>query len=234
MRLFLLLAFLLPLCLAGQCYGSFEVFTGGGISGTSQELTSEAFSSGPVPVFRFGFGASFLVGRRLLLRTGLQFNQYGETTTLNTRALLWGSQHDGDGGFTGDITSGEDFGEIKTDIRHLYAEGMLALRYEFETYSPWRPFVEGGFIIGKYGSTISRDKSGTVATMTRKEDSFRSLAPIGRFGAGVNYNFNRHVGVYGQPVLQYHLASVNDSAATRLQPWQLTLELGVRVFMDPR
>jgi len=36
------------------------------------------------------------------------------------------------------------------------------------------------------------------------------------------------------PVVQYHLRPLNERGLTRVAPWRLTVEIGGRVFVDPR
>jgi hypothetical protein len=224
--------FFLPLLLGAQCYGSFEVFGGTGISGTPTGMESGIFKSGPVLASRFGFGASILVGQRTLLRTSLQFSQYGERLRFDN--LRWGTQHDGSGGFDPDQASGEPEGDWRIRNRHLNIEGVIALRHEIPARGLWRPFVEGGFGLSKYGGTAIK----TVFTETTKDydtiDSLRKTTVVGRLGGGVDYHLNKSVGMYAMPVLQYHLLSMNRKGFTNVRPWQATIEVGVRIFVDPK
>lgn len=235
MKPLLALLFLFPVLLTAQCYGSFEVFYGAGVSGTTNYNSSELTDNPPVFVNRFGFGASFAIGQRTLLRTSFQFNQYGSRASIDGSDLRWGTQSDGMGGIDPTLPSGEPFTKFDITNKHLYAEGMLALRYEFRTRNRLRPFVEGGLAIGKYGTTSSvTDNGEDVSVLVRQQRVSRSIVPIGRIGAGLNYNFNYNVGVYAMPVLQYQLQSQLKEEFRNSRSWQTTLEIGVRVFVDPR
>lgn len=238
---YLFCCFLLaPFLLNAQCYGSFEVF---GAAGLSNVPTT--FADGPditdAPAFanRFGFGASFRIGQRTYLRTSVQFSQYGSQNT--TSELRWGTQHNGNGGFDPNISAPDGSpGSILIRDKHLYIEGALTLRYQFKTWSKWQPFVEGGLAAGKYGTTsifvrtVDLDGESTEARVSRANSNLRSVALIGRLGAGTNYNFNERVGVYGMLVGQRHFTDLTVPNTTRAFPWQATLEVGVRVFVDPR
>lgn len=235
---YLILSFLLlPTFLGAQCYGSFEFFGAAGFSDTPNSFTDGLIDRQPVFVNRFGFGASFHVGERTYLRTSMQFSSYGSRSTIS--GLRWGTQHDGNGGFDPNAPAGP-FEQIEGSERHFYGEGMLALRYQFKTWSNWQPFVEGGFALGKYGTTYTKSTAsgGTDGTTTSYDSgaisNFRRISVAGRLGAGSNYNFSERVGVYGMAVLQRHLLNVNAEGPARLHPWQATLEVGVRVFVDPR
>jgi hypothetical protein len=73
-----------------------------------------------------------------------------------------------------------------------------------------------------------------VSILVRQQRVSRSIVPIGRIGAGLNYNFNYNVGVYAMPVLQYQLQSQLKEEFRNSRSWQTTLEIGVRMFVDPR
>lgn len=229
MKHLLLCFFLLPVCLFGQCYGSFEVFAGTGLSGTPSKFSR--VDGRPVLATDFGFGASIAVGRRTLLRTSMHFGQYGDRQWTGPNGLRWGTQHDGRGGF-------DPFGlgepELEPDVinRHQFIEGTVALRRVFPLRSPLRPFLEGGLSFGKYITSVNQTEGEDPAFETIRR--FRSASPIGRLGIGADYNFNDHVGMYAMPVVQYHLRSLNERGLTKVNPWRATLEVGVRVFVDPR
>ncbi len=229
---------LLPVYLFGQCYGSFEVFGAAGLSNV-QRVGEFALQDDPVFANRFGFGASFRVGQRTYLRTSMQFSQYGSQKT--TSELRWGTQHDGNGGFDPNASAPEGApGSIGFREHHMYVEGALSLRYQFKTWSNWQPFIEGGMAVGKYGTTmsvvntISLQGDSSETRTSKAEGNYRSVALIGRFGAGTNYNFNERVGIYGMLVGQRHLMDLARPETIKLFPWQATLEVGVRVFVDPR
>ncbi|MEM9260334.1 MAG: hypothetical protein AAGA62_11860, partial [Bacteroidota bacterium] len=176
---------LLTSSLFAQCYGSFEAYISGGTSGIRNNwgdiVPGENIKERPIGVARFGFGASFVVGPRMLLRTSIQFSQYGERTVLKEEEIRWGNQHDGMGGF--DLTIPPEItGDIKLTSRLTYFEGVVALRYHFPARSAWQPFVEGGVAIGAYGTTSTT--SNIENQTSRREDIIRSLAPIPRIGFG--------------------------------------------------
>lgn len=219
----------LPVFLGAQCYGSFEVFGGPGLSGTPTSFTGA--DARPVFVANLGFGASFAVGRRTLLRTSVHVGQYGDRRWSGPDGFRWGSQHDGNGGYD-PYGPGEPSVDPTVVNRHQVIEGTVALRRVFPTRTAWRPFVEGGISIGKYVTTVNRVEGAEPAF--ESVDRFRGTSPVGRFGVGADYNFNDHVGIYAMPVLQYHLRSLNERGLTPVHPWRVTLEVGVRVFVDPR
>ncbi|MEM9525305.1 MAG: hypothetical protein AAGA31_01795 [Bacteroidota bacterium] len=221
--------------LFSQCYGSFEAYISGGASGIRNNwgdiAPGENITERPIGVARFGFGASFVVGPRLLLRTSIQFSQYGERTLLEEGEIRWGTQHDGMGGF--DLTIPPEItGDIKLTSRLTYFEGVVALRYHFPVRSTWQPFAEGGMAFGAYGTTTNSSSLGEQSS--RKEEFVRPLAPIPRVGFGADYPFNDYFGVYAMSVLQYHVLSISKQQGWSVHPWQASLEFGVRVFMDPR
>jgi hypothetical protein len=231
---------LLPVCLLGQCYGSFEVFGAAGFSNVPARFTqAPSITTDPTFVNRFGFGASFRVGQRTYLRTSAQFSQYGSQR--NFSELRWGTQHDGNGGFDHNTPVPADLpGSIFSREKHLYVEGALTFRYQFKTWSNWQPFVEGGAVFGKYGTTasfartVALDGSSMESSASRSDENYRSVAISGRFGAGTNYNFNERVGLYGMLVGQRHLTDFARPNTVKMFPWQATVEVGLRVFVDPR
>lgn len=162
----------------------------------------------------------------------MHFGQYGDRLWSGPNGFRWGSQHDGAGGFD---PYGQGEPSVDPDVvnRHLFIEGTVALRRVFSRHrSPWRPFIEGGLSVGTYGLSINRTEGEAPASETINR--FRSVSPIGRLGVGADYNFNDHVGMYVMPVLQYHLRSLNERGLTKVIPWRVTLEIGVRVFVDPK
>lgn len=222
--------------LSGQCYGSFEAYVAGGVSAINNNLGGITPSSRtkwrPITATRFGFGASFVVAPRMLLRTSIQFSQYGERTILKGDSLRWGTQHDGTGGFDPTLLP-EVSGDIKLTSRLTYFEGVVALRYHFPARSTWQPFVEGGVAIGTYGTTTNTSNIENQRS-SRREEVVRSVAPIPRVGFGADYPFNDYFGVYAMGVFQYHVLSIIKQRGWAVHPWQASLEAGVRVFMDPR
>ncbi|TXF89975.1 hypothetical protein FUA23_08455 [Neolewinella aurantiaca] len=240
MKHLLALSFLLPFYLSGQCYGSFEVFGAHGRSNEPntflRELGLEENYS-PVNVNRFGFGASFRLGRQTYARVAMQFSQYGFGWSSND--LRWGTQHDGDGGFDPNLDP-DLSSSVKVENRDYYGEGVLALGYQLRTRSSWKPFAEIGGGIGKYIASGSRTEynfipnDGGEGLQIEAVDWYRSVGYVGRAGLGTNYVFNDHFAVYGMAVFQQHLRTINRTGSAKIHPWQATLELGVRVFVDPR
>lgn len=224
----------LPVLLGAQCYGSFEIFGGTGVSGTANYGSESTAKSGLVIASRFGFGASILVGQRTLLRTSMQFSQYGERLRVAADDLVWGTQHDGNGGVDTSLPSGEPASDLRIRNRHLNVEGIVALRHEIPARGLWRPFVEGGIGLGQYGGTGTKVDGIETTRSYDAINSFRNTTIVGRLGGGFDYNFNESVGMYVMPVLQYHLRSMNGRGLTNVYPWQVTIEVGVRVFVDPK
>jgi hypothetical protein len=218
-----------PFLLGAQCYGSFEIFGGAGLSATPSSFPN--VDKRPVFVSDFGFGASVAVGQRTLLRTSMHYGQYGDRAWTGPNGLKWGSQRDGMGGYD---PYGPGEPDLEPDVvnRHQFIEGTIALRRVFSLRGPWRPFMEGGISFGKYVTSVNRTVNEEAASETIRR--FRSASPIGRLGIGADYNFNDHVGMYAMPVLQCHLRSLNERGLTKVMPWRVTLEIGVRVFVDPR
>lgn len=229
MRITLTILLLYPLLLAAQCFGSFETFAAAGFSGMNYSPKTDGPAYQPVSVVRAGFGASFAVGRQLLLRTGLQLSQYGDNRKFD--GLRWGSQTNGSGGFDPTIPSPVGQGVWRPN-RYLYFEGLLALRYEFRSRRKLRPFVEGGMALGSYVTNIYQNFEGERDTYVR--DNTRKISSVVRLGGGVNYLLNDNLGVYAMPVGQYTLSSLNADGPSTVRAWQVTLEVGVRVFVDPR
>lgn len=223
---------LFPLLLSAQCYGSFEVFAGAGFSSTPSTFTSQSVAFSPVTVGRFGFGASFAVGKRLFLRTGVQLSQYGEELEGELDGFRWSTQTDGSGGFDPSIPSGER-GVTLLRTRHNYIEGFLALRYEIRNRGKLRPFVEGGVALGAYGATQIINLNDDSASNERIS-TIRELSPILRLGAGVNYQLNKRLEFYSMPVWQQQLVSINTAGSTGTRSRQFTLEVGLRVFVEGR
>jgi len=240
MKYFFCCFFLLPFCLGAQCYGSFEVFGAHGLSNEPNSILRELNledNYAPINVSRFGFGASFKLGRQTYARTSFQFSQYG--FRWQTDGLRWGTQHDGDGGF--DPGADPDLtGSIHAQHRDYYGEGMLSVGYQLRTRSAWKPFTEIGLGVGKYvttGGRVDYDVVPDGAAEGLKIETiewYRSVSFLGRAGFGTNYVFNEHIALYGMAVFQQHLRTVNRTGTARIHPWQATLELGVRVFVDPR
>ncbi len=229
MKYLLTTLLLFPLLLSAQCYGSFEAFAGAGFSNTPSTFSNSTITFDPAVVTRFGFGASFALSERLFLRTAVQFNQYGDA--YDNSGLRWGTQHDGNGGFDPNTPSGEPI--FLQTTRHQYIEGIIALRYDLRSRGKLRPFAEGGFALGAYGTSRINTLNGEGA-VTERISTFRSVAPIARLGVGVNYQFNRLVSAYAMPVGQLHLQSVTAGDVVSTRPWQATLEVGIRVFVDAR
>jgi len=234
---YLIFCFLsLPSFLGAQCYGSFEFYGATGLSDTPNSFTEDLAEHDPTSVYRFGFGASFRLGQRTYLRTSVQFSTYG-SQYLNDE-LSWGTQHNGNGGFNPNTPA--LFQQSNVSERHFYGEGLLAFRYQFKTWSNWQPFLEGGFALGKYGTTFTKrsiaggTENTNVIYESNANENFRSVATIGRVGVGSNYNFSERVGIYGMAVVQRHLTNLSTDGPARIHPWQATLEFGVRIFVDPR
>lgn len=183
-------------------------------------------------IARFGFGASFAVGKRFHLRTGVQFSQYGEELSGELNGFRWGTQHDGSGGSDPGIPSGE-WGVIRQLTRHNYVEGFLALRYEARNRGKVSPFVEGGLALGAYGASRITNLNDDSST-TQRISTIRGVSPIFRLSAGLNYRISKKVMLYAMPVWQQQLESINDRGSSLTRSRQFTLEVGVRVFVEKR
>ena len=233
MRLTLTILLLYPLLLAAQCFASFETFAAAGISGTPANFTAAGTSLRPVRAVRFGFGAGFALSDRVFLRTAVQLSQYGDRFSSDGDGLRWGTQHDGLGGFDPDAPSGEiDVASSELTSRHYYVEGLLAVRYLLRPRGRVRPFVEGGLALSGYSAT----------KLTTSEDEweytrlngFRSGTTVARVGGGTDVRLNKSFSFYAMPVFQYHLSSLNEAGQSLTRAWQGTVEIGLRVFVDPR
>lgn len=235
-HLLLLFGLLLPFLAYAQqddtCYGSFELFGAGGF-GSDHGPGLSSRSHQPATNYRLGFGASFRLGKRTLLRTTAQFNTYGVAD--RDPALRYGTQHDGMGGIDPTLPAGEiRDGDDRLTSRHFFAELGVSVRYYPRMRSRVRLFGELGVLAAKYGTTQTKYSRDDNRNITQMEPGFRELSPVGRLGLGADLPISPQIALYSMVSTQHHLRSLQDLSVRRVQPWQLDLEFGVRVFVQAR
>ncbi|MTB52463.1 hypothetical protein [Lewinella sp. W8] len=212
--------------LSAQCFASFEAH---GALGASNAVVSTSGGNGQWGFNnRFGIGGSYRISPLSWIKVGFQFNGYHiRNAALDN--LRWGTQHDGQGGFDPNAPSGEDF-DLPM-LNHRYVEGMVSLRRYFSQYvSPWSPYLEGGIVVGGYGTTTTQSTTPGDPPRSRRDPDLNGTALIGRAAVGVDWQVSEIFSLYAQPTLQYHLRDINQASNRREYPYQLSLEIGMRLF----
>ncbi|MTB52462.1 outer membrane beta-barrel protein [Lewinella sp. W8] len=225
MRFMLLLFALYSSALYAQGRTSLDLFAA---TGFSQEynsfLRSNGFLEGRqiLQVFRAGAGATKVLGRHFHLRIGLQYAQYG--FRFQDRLQI-NSPDQGDR-------------RITFDQRHHYLETMVGLRYQIQTRGSWSPFVELGtnaaiFTHATAKTTVEPELTGlTIGDDNPDGELFNALSFVGRAGLGAEFLVSPRLALYTMVGFQHHLTKIHANPEARILPWQASVEVGGRIFID--
>lgn len=173
--------------------------------------------------WRVGFNYNQKIAERLYLKSGVRLASVGFKGEKKTD-LIWGSEHDGMGGFIPDPNAPKEFQSIPD---FWFLELPLIGRYEFASQKVI-PFLEIGLsptIYLKTRNKVITDIDETI--ISYKSNSFNNLQLVGNVSFGLNYNLNEQLQLFGQPIFRYHFTkSENTPIEERL--FSGGLEIGVR------
>lgn len=220
--------FLVPVLLSAQGRTSIDFF---GAAGYSQQYNSFLrtldleISERYIGIYRLGFAVNHQLGGHLSLKAGLQAAQYG----FGFRSELMLTDINGN-------PSGDEMVSFRSATRTNYWEGMVGLRYNFNTPDRWSPYIEvginAGFLSG--GSNkfkLDPDPGNQDGDQEFDDENIDKTAIVGRIGLGTDYGLSERLSLYGMVAFQHHLTKQNLNVEASILPWQGTLELGVRVFI---
>ncbi len=229
MKYLFTIIFLSPILLSAQGKTSIDLFSAAGYSQQYNSFLRTrdlGLDENYVSVYRLGVGVSHALGSRLSLKTGLQAAQYG----FGFRSEVTFTDITGNSVLNGPAT-------LNSITRSNYLEGMVSLRYHFNTPDRWSPFIEAGvnvgyFIDGNIKFEANPDPGGLFTEDQQfGEENTDKTSFVGRVGFGTDYGLTEGLSIYGMAAFQHHLTKQNLNEEAKILPWQATLELGVRVFV---
>ena len=226
MKYALILYFLVPFTAFAQGgrQASFELAFGAGIGGIIGMDRNERADAGTDIAGAVGFGMSFALNDRWLVRGSWRFSEYVESFALPDEVSPPSQEFP----LMPDLRPTRQNFEDADRISHrlLYLEYELALRYYLTPDRRLRPFTEGGLSGGNYRGTFF---GGDLWNWDLKsEPQYRSFSPIVKAGVGLDWRIVEEVRVFSLVAGHFHGRSITDPARARLQPWKVDLELGVR------
>lgn len=230
-NLLLLLFFCFPLFLLAQSNSKLEILSSLDYSyrqhSNSGIVQSVRSSEKGKLNYHFDLNYHQKLKERLWLKIGLQFASNGYQS--DERDLMFGNQHNGQGGFDPTLSSGET---IQSKNNYQFLGIPIALRYDF-SQKKLKPFVELGLNTRYYLRTITSfyingDKSGS-SKYRAKDINQIQFAPTLSFG--LSYEINEKLVFVAQPNFIYHISQVYIRSL-QIYPFRLVLLRNICGVLD--
>lgn len=176
--------------------------------------------------WRFGFNYNRKVGDKIFLKTGLRLASVGYNGQKNDD-LRWPSQHDGNGGF--DPSAPNAFSDVQFVFDYWFVEVPIVGRYHLND-KKLSTFFEIGVAPSVYLTTRTKTITDTFESASFRRNNleqFKNIQFVGLISAGMNYNLNEGIQIFGQPIIRYHLTNMADSPIKEYL-FNYGVELGVR------
>lgn len=183
--------------------------------------------------YHFQFSYQQKLKERLWLKLGLGLASTGYKSKVSD--FMFGSQHNGQGGFDPLLSSGET---IQTKYTYQFLSIPIALRFDF-SQKKLKPFVEIGLNTNYYLQSITSFFVSGDKSDVRKERETQinqiQLAPT--LGFGFSYEINEKLEIVAQPNFTYHLTQTYEESAdlslsnglVKEHQWSGGLAMGIRM-----
>jgi len=219
----------LPLCVFAQQKSSLDIIIGGDHSyrliapADDNPFRPDAVQDQneleiPNQSWRVGVHYNHRLGKRLYLKTGLQFSTLG----YKTREISIADPSEPDPAFGGAEA-------IQIYYDYFYLQAPLMVRME-ASKGKWSPFFEtglmGSFLLGYRQRIVSEIETQTSSDPTLRE-LFNPVQLTGVASVGMRYQMTNRLQVFIQPVFRFHATPI---FVTTIRENQYTagIELGVR------
>lgn len=220
-----------PLFLFCQGNTSIDVVAGKGLTfihgdsnvGTLFQLGSDNFTRG-ASGWRAGLHINKKLGESTYLRLGVKYAHLRLKSDLLTD-LMWGSEHDGMGGWAGPDPSLPH--SIQFFSEFWFLEIPILFRHEFFD-SKFTPFVEGGLSPYVYIKSQEIRNTDLGIIIGEFDEDFSPVHFVFQFSVGVNYALSEKTDIVLQPSFRYHLTSIERISGQAENLYNFGLELGFR------
>jgi len=179
--------------------------------------------------WRAGFNYNQQLTTKTFLKSGVRLASVGYRDQKLT-GLMWGSEHDGTGGWTPDPSLPH---EIQLSFNYLFVEIPIAFRYELGDKKV-SPFVEAGIAPMVYMTTNTKrvtDIDVNNSFTRNTQDDFNKLHLAGTMSLGINYKLNDKLQIFGQAVGRYHFTKLYDAPIAE-HLYNYGLEFGLRCLLN--
>ncbi len=175
--------------------------------------------------WRLGLNYNRRLGKKIILRTGLQFASVGYKEKKRT-GIIWGSEFNDMGEWEPDPSLPH---EMQLKINYWFIGVPIAGRYEF-SHKKFAPYFELGASPSIYLRTRIKaisDIGTEKETYDGIESDFNRFHVVGFASFGVNYSVNEQYQLFGQPTFRYHLTKLVDAPINEYL-YDFGLEIGIR------
>lgn len=243
MKSFIFIFFLvLPFLLFAQEKSSVDILGGVEYSFRYSNNPTNTFSSSAGSIFgmdnedffkgglgwRAGFNYNKRLSQDLLFKSGLRV-YHARFQSEKLTGLMWGSEHDGVGGWAGPDPN--LFHEFQIVHKFWFLEIPIALRYEF-VGKKLIPYFEGGFAPSVYLNSTTEE----ITDIGRESYEYSSNIPrihlVLLIAGGVNYSIHKNLGLFIQPSFRYHLTGIERIDDSKDYLYGFGIEVGVRRFLN--
>jgi len=159
-----------------------------------------------------GAVVNYRINNHWQLDSGLRFLNRGSKREITVDGLMWGTQHDGGGGFDPGISSGEIVGDGKIIYRknYYYLSIPLNVRYSFSGASTKGWYLRGGlspsFHFVNQTTTINKiDGDRSVSRERDKATDFRKTNLNLSYGGGYAFHIKDKYQIDIEPLVEYML-----------------------------
>ena len=205
----LFLLFFAPTLIFGQAKIGFH---GGTIfSGLTNNFS--VLKDAKVPHLGLQFGGNVLIpikSQRFYGISGIEFTAYSQKFDLSK--LRWGSQHNGQGGFDPNLSSGEDI----ISISHVfYIEVPIGARY-YLNEKKWSVYIQSSIDAAIYLTNRNKiDFSGDSNSIRwNLSPDGRTFNYTGNLGFGIEGKLNEKMSIFFQPNAEMQLLSFTNDSVT--------------------
>ncbi len=164
-----------------------------------------------------GVGLSIPIGNKFAIKTGLTYQKLGYNEAPEM-ILMWGNQHNGQGGFDPSIPSGEP-----TFPTTVYTSGdfhfigiPVALRHYFLQKNKLNFFIEAGPALNFF---LNEDKL----------DAYQKVHLFVNTMIGLDYNISEKLLLYVGPAFRYDFTDFHKSSALKEKQISMGLDIGLRL-----
>ncbi|MEL7122594.1 MAG: hypothetical protein AAFO07_24320 [Bacteroidota bacterium] len=180
--------------------------------------------------WRFGFNYNKRLKNKVFLKTGLRLARVGYNEIVD--GLIWGTEHDGMGGFNNVDSSFDRTVQVSRGFFFLEVPVVARLELSRKKFSP---FIEMGFSPSLYLTTRVKSITETAIITDFSNQSgefFNELHFVGSIAIGANYSISDKIQIFGQPTFRYHITSLSKDRPIKEYLFNYGVEVGIRRILN--
>lgn len=222
MKLIFFYSILLPFFAFGQISSTLGVM--GGIDYTYRFLNKPPFDNN-LGTYNFTTGLNFerQISKAYWIQIGARYSTLGHQVII--KGLMWGSEHDGMGGYKFDPTLNHSYQYI---TNYTFLELPLGIKYAFINNSKWIPYIFASFSTNIYLFTKKTTITDfTNETETEKTPMINGINFSSNIGFGEDYSIGKMFILFVQSSFHYHFTKL-ASGPNGEYLYSYGIELGIR------